>query len=181
MRLPFSLLLVWRPTNYLHPRLFPNPISLSIQTSFFAVPPQKPTVHDEKGRRLLSKLGPYKVGDEAVVTCKTTGGESNRGRTQLVLPNSVCQHLSTFCILRKLFAFRLSSKLFLCLLARTTCVPRGPTKYHGLHLERSGRAGSQGLSATLLSSRFNVPFPFVDYLAAGSVLFGASACEFCTG
>ena len=56
--------------------------SLSIDTNFllFAVPPQKPTVHDEKGRRLLSKLGPYKVGDEAVVTCKTTGGESIRSR-----------------------------------------------------------------------------------------------------
>ena len=54
--------------------------SLSIDTNFllFAVPPQKPTVHDEKGRRLLSKLGPYKVGDEAVVTCKTTGGESDQ-------------------------------------------------------------------------------------------------------
>ena len=81
MRLPFSFLLVWRPTNYLHPRLSPDRCSLSIQTSFFAVPPQKPTVHDEKGRRLLSKLGPYKVGDEAVVTCKTTGGENNQGRT----------------------------------------------------------------------------------------------------
>ena len=53
---------------------------LSIQTSSFflpSVPPKKPTIHDQKGRRLLSKLGPYKVGDEAVVTCKTSGGKQD--------------------------------------------------------------------------------------------------------
>ena len=84
MRLPFSFLPVWRPTNYLHGRLSSLPRTRTDLCSLhrykvlpLAVPPQKPTVHDEKGRRLLSKLGPYKVGDEAVVTCKTTGGESN--------------------------------------------------------------------------------------------------------
>lgn len=43
-------------------------------THFVSVPPKKPEIRDRFGNRLTGKMGPYKVGDEVLVTCTTTGG-----------------------------------------------------------------------------------------------------------
>ncbi len=46
-----------------------------IRIPVFAVPPKKPRIRDDTGRQLTSKMGPYRVGDEAVLTCTTKGGK----------------------------------------------------------------------------------------------------------
>eukprot|EP00094_Tigriopus_californicus_P000281 TCALIF_00272-PB protein Name:"Similar to NPHS1 Nephrin (Homo sapiens)" AED:0.10 eAED:0.10 QI:635/0.86/0.87/0.93/0.86/0.81/16/939/883 len=38
------------------------------------VPPMKPVIHDKNGRKLTTKLGPFKLGEEVVATCTTWGG-----------------------------------------------------------------------------------------------------------
>lgn len=38
------------------------------------VPPKKPTIYDANGRKMTTTLGPFKVGDELIATCITTGG-----------------------------------------------------------------------------------------------------------
>ena len=43
--------------------------------SCFPVPPKKPMVHDSNGRKMVEKLGPFKVGDDLSATCVTVGGE----------------------------------------------------------------------------------------------------------
>jgi hypothetical protein len=41
----------------------------------FSVPPKKPLVHDSNGRKMVEKLGPFKVGDDLSATCVTVGGQ----------------------------------------------------------------------------------------------------------
>jgi len=41
----------------------------------FLVPPKKPMVHDSNGRKMVEKLGPFKVGDDLSATCITVGGK----------------------------------------------------------------------------------------------------------
>lgn len=38
------------------------------------VPPMKPVINDKNGRKLTTKLGPFKLGEEVVATCTTWGG-----------------------------------------------------------------------------------------------------------
>ena len=42
--------------------------------NFISVPPNKPIIRDENGRKMIKTLGPYKIGDKLFATCSTTGG-----------------------------------------------------------------------------------------------------------
>lgn len=42
---------------------------------FFSVPPQRPTIIDEKGKEVPSVAGPYEEGGDMKLTCIVSGGE----------------------------------------------------------------------------------------------------------
>ena len=42
--------------------------------NFISVPPNKPIIRDENGKKMSKTLGPYKIGDKLFATCSTTGG-----------------------------------------------------------------------------------------------------------
>lgn len=42
---------------------------------FFSVPPQKPTIIDDKGKEVSSVAGPYEGGEDIKLTCMVSGGE----------------------------------------------------------------------------------------------------------
>ena len=40
-----------------------------------AVPPKKPIIHDANGRKMVSVLGPYKIGEKLIATCISSSGK----------------------------------------------------------------------------------------------------------
>lgn len=42
--------------------------------SFFAVPPEQPTILDRWGRHLNGTIGPHEEGEDVTLTCRTVGG-----------------------------------------------------------------------------------------------------------
>ncbi|CAB4060984.1 unnamed protein product [Lepeophtheirus salmonis] len=51
-----------------------SPTKNSIINLTVLVPPNKPIVRDANGRRMVGRLGPFKVGDQLIATCITSGG-----------------------------------------------------------------------------------------------------------
>ena len=41
----------------------------------FPVPPEKPKIFDVRGQEVQLKLGPFRVGDTALIRCETWGGK----------------------------------------------------------------------------------------------------------
>ena len=41
----------------------------------FPVPPEKPKIFDVRGQEVQLKLGPFRVGDSALIKCETWGGK----------------------------------------------------------------------------------------------------------
>ena len=41
----------------------------------FLVPPEKPKIFDVRGQEVQLKLGPFRVGDSALIKCETWGGK----------------------------------------------------------------------------------------------------------
>lgn len=58
----------------------------SVVHRFVAVPPQKPTIIDEKGKEILSVAGPYEEGGEMKLTCIVAGGEFRRSSGRYGVP-----------------------------------------------------------------------------------------------
>lgn len=70
---------VRRKVQQFRPSVFLPPISPYIINIFrfllLAVPPQKPTIIDEKGKEVPSVAGPYDEGGDMKLTCIVTGGK----------------------------------------------------------------------------------------------------------
>ena len=41
------------------------------------MPPKKPIIHDANGRKMVSVLGPYKIGEKLIATCISSAGKMN--------------------------------------------------------------------------------------------------------
>uniref|UniRef100_A0A6P7FGY0 Uncharacterized protein LOC114330060 n=1 Tax=Diabrotica virgifera virgifera TaxID=50390 RepID=A0A6P7FGY0_DIAVI len=52
-----------------------SPTKNSRVTLTVVVPPQKPTIIDEKGKEVPSHAGPYEEGGDMKLTCIVTGGK----------------------------------------------------------------------------------------------------------
>ena len=51
---------------------------LSLSSLIFlhiSVPPEKPKIFDVRGQEVQLKLGPFRVGDSALIKCETWGGK----------------------------------------------------------------------------------------------------------
>ena len=50
-------------------------LSLSLIFLHISVPPEKPKIFDVRGQEVQLKLGPFRVGDSALIKCETWGGK----------------------------------------------------------------------------------------------------------
>ena len=56
--------------------LYNNVISC-VHTLTISVPPEKPKIFDVRGQEVQLKLGPFRVGDSALIKCEAWGGKYN--------------------------------------------------------------------------------------------------------
>ena len=63
---------------------YKSPAIILLSTVPLSVPPEKPKIFDVRGQEVQLKLGPFRVGDSALIKCETWGGETDTAA--IILP-----------------------------------------------------------------------------------------------
>ena len=65
----------WRVFSRVSPGLGSHLSLSSLIFLHISVPPEKPKIFDVRGQEVQLKLGPFRVGDSALIKCETWGGK----------------------------------------------------------------------------------------------------------